>query len=490
MGDRLRSYRGKRDPSASPEPAGAERAAAPERPADAPPRFVVQEHDARRLHWDLRLEHDGVAVSWALPRGVPPDPGRNHLAVHTEDHPLEYLEFAGEIPAGQYGAGTMRIWDQGTYEAEKFRADEVIATFHGERMSGRYALFRTHGDQWMIHRMDPPEPGREAPPERVEPMLARLAGLPRDDGRWAYEVKWDGVRAIAFADHGRVRLQARRGADITSRYPEVRGIGRDLGAHEAVLDGEIVAFDEDGRPDFGRLQTRMHLADERALRHRLRDTPVQYVVFDLLFLDGHPTTALPYTERRRLLAELDLNGAAWRTPAHHVGDGEAMLAATREQGLEGVVAKRVDAAYEPGRRSTAWLKVKNVHRQELLIGGWMPGEGARRGRLGALLVGYWDVTPEEAEKRGEPQRLRYAGRVGTGFTERTLEDLGERLAPLERSAPPFDAQRLPRRARFVEPRLVADVEFREWTHTRTLRAPSFKGLVEDRDPSEVVAEGA
>ena len=200
MPDRLDRYREKRDPVTTPEPDGS---VVPARAADQPPRFVVQEHHARRLHWDLRLEHDGVLASWAVPRGIPPGPERNHLAVRTEDHPLEYLEFHGEIPAGQYGAGTMTIWDRGTYETHKFREDEVMVTFHGERLRGKYVLFRTRGDDWMIHRMDPPDdPDRVPMPDRMEPMLARTGPLPADDGRWAYEIKWDGVRAIAFVQGG------------------------------------------------------------------------------------------------------------------------------------------------------------------------------------------------------------------------------------------------------------------------------------------------
>ncbi|HWT24003.1 MAG TPA: DNA polymerase ligase N-terminal domain-containing protein, partial [Solirubrobacteraceae bacterium] len=246
MPDRLRRYREKRDAAATPEPSGdaAQAAGAGRR------RFVVQEHHARRLHWDLRLEHDGVLASWAVPRGIPRTPDRNNLAVRTEDHPLEYLEFHGEIPAGQYGAGTMTIWDRGTFDEHKWRDDEVMVTFHGERVRGRHVLFRTRGDDWMIHRMDPAEdPDREPMPERLEPMLATTGPLPPDDDRWAYEIKWDGVRAVAFVDAGRLRLQARSGRDVTSRYPELRPLGEALAGREVIVDGEVVAF-EDGRPSF------------------------------------------------------------------------------------------------------------------------------------------------------------------------------------------------------------------------------------------------
>jgi bifunctional non-homologous end joining protein LigD len=478
MGDSLKSYRARRDFGRTAEPAGGRpqaEAAADAREGERP-RFVVQEHHARSLHWDLRLEHDGALASWAVPKGIPPDPARNHLAVRTEDHPLEYLDFHGEIPAGEYGAGTMRIWDSGTYEPHKFRDDEVMVTFHGERLHGRYVLFRTRGKDWMIHRMDPPEdPGREPMPEHVKPMLARSGPLPREDGRWAYEIKWDGVRAIGYADGGRLRLESRNGNDITPRYPELRELGRALGARDAILDGEVVAFEADGRPSFQRLQGRMHLTSEHAVRRLAEREPVTYVIFDLLFLDGHSLMDEPYLERRERLLALELDGRTWQTPAHHVGDGAALLQAARDQGLEGILAKRVDCPYTPGRRSSAWVKVKNVRQANVVIGGWLPGEGNRSGRIGALLVGYHD--------EGE---LRYAGRVGTGFTARELERLQRLLEPLERDSSPFAGRQPPRGAHFVEPRLVAQVDYGEWTRTRTLRHPVYKGLRDDVAPEDVV----
>src|SRR5688500_15683382 len=294
MADNLDSYRAKRDFSATPEPAGA-----PEPGSEGALRFVVQEHHARALHWDLRLEHDGTLASWAVPKGIPPDPRRNNLAVRTEDHPLEYLDFHGEIPKGEYGAGTMKIWDRGTYELHKWRDKEVMVTFHGERVRGRYVLFRTDEKNWMIHRMDPPEdPDREPMPDKIEPMLARTGPLPREDHGWAYEIKWDGVRAIAYIDGGRLRLAARSGRDITGRYPELRGRGRALAGHEAIVDGEVVAFGPEGRPSFQRLQSRMHLTSEHTVRRLSESDPVSYIVFDLLWLDGHSLLELGYAERR------------------------------------------------------------------------------------------------------------------------------------------------------------------------------------------------
>jgi bifunctional non-homologous end joining protein LigD len=473
MAEKLGAYRSKRDFKRTSEPAGGAEGAAEGL------RFVVQEHDATRLHWDLRLEHDGALASWALPRGIPDHPKENRLAVRTEDHPLEYLEFEGVIPKGEYGAGTMEIFDRGTYEAEKWRDKEVIAVFHGERVQGRYALFHTRGNDWMIHRMDPPaDPAAEPMPDRIDPMKARTGKLPKDDSGWGHEIKWDGIRTIAFCDVGHMTLQGRNFSDFTPRYPEVRGLGRAIGGHRVVLDGEIVAFDPEGKPSFERLQARMHLASDSAVRRRMKDIPVTYVAFDLLWLDGHSTWGLAYEERRKLLEQLELDGPSWRTPAYHRGDGAALLEASRAQGLEGIVAKRLDSTYEPGKRSGAWVKVKNVFRQEFVIGGHTAGEGGRSASIGALAVGYY--------RDGE---LTYAGKVGTGFTQSMLATLKRELKPLGRDTSPFDGRQPPRGTRFVEPRLVAEIEFREWTRSGTLRAPSFKGLRDDVEPQDVVREG-
>ncbi|WCB94259.1 ATP-dependent DNA ligase [Baekduia alba] len=487
----LEEYARKRDFGATPEPAGDASGDA----GGGAPRFVIQEHSATRLHWDLRLEHDGALASWAIPNGLPWAAKDNRVAVHTEDHPLEYLEFHGEIPKGSYGAGTMTIWDRGTYEVLKWDAGKKVeVALHGERVTGQYALFPIGPDpkDWMIHRMGAPATdgwvlGTEPMPTTLVPMLAKPGPVPsaREDPHWAYEIKWDGVRAVVFSEPGRMRFVTRNGNDVTARYPELARMNRALSMHRVVLDGEVVAFDADGRPSFGALQGRMHLVRESAVKRLAKENPVTYMAFDLLWLDGASLMGRPYHERRATLRALLADGERWQVPDHVVGGGTQLLAATREQGLEGVVAKRVDSPYEPGRRGGAWRKIKNTNRQELVIGGWLPGEGRRRERIGALLVGV-----RESSADGEP--LRFAGRVGTGFTEAELDRLAGLLGPLVRETSPFDvvpkAVKIPREAVWVEPELVAEVEFVEWTREGVLRAPSYKGLREDKPATLVVRE--
>jgi bifunctional non-homologous end joining protein LigD len=479
---RLQSYRAKRDFATTPEPAP-EPETAPE--TAAPLRFVIHEHHARRLHWDLRLERDGALASWAVPKGLPPAPGENHLAVAVEDHPLEYLDFEAEIPKGQYGAGSIAIWDSGTYECLKWEPRKIEVALHGHRLDARYALFPIDaGEQpknWLIHRMDPAaDPGAEPMPARIAPMLARAGSLPKDDGDWAFEVKWDGVRAIAYSQPGELRLESRNLNDITDSFPELLGLNAALGSHSAVLDGEIVAFDGDGRPSFATLQRRMHAASRAQARKLAQDTPVTYVIFDLLWLDGHSLMSEPYSERRARLAALALGGESWQIPDHVVGEGRALLAATAEQHLEGVVGKRLDSTYLPGARTRDWVKVKTLARQELVVGGWMAGKGKRRQSIGALLLGVHDADGA----------LRYAGRVGSGFSEEDLRGLAAMLAPLGRPDSPFTAgERPPREAIFCEPRVVVEVEFSAWTSAGSLRHPVYVGVREDKPAEQVVREG-
>ncbi|HEY1854433.1 MAG TPA: DNA ligase D [Solirubrobacterales bacterium] len=485
-GEAARSeYERKRDFGKTEEPAPRKRKSGARKGAKPKPRFVVQEHSARRLHWDLRLEHDGAAASWAVPNGIPMDPDQNRKAIRTEDHPLEYLTWEGEIPKGEYGAGTMRVWDSGTFELEKWSDEKVMAAFEGERLRGRYAIFRAGKSDrdWMIHRIDPPEREADPFPEAVVPMLAKLAPLPASDEEWAVEVKWDGVRAIAYCQPGRLELQTRNLNTVTDSYPEVRRLSRQIGARDAVLDGELVAFDEQGRPSFERLQQRIHQTSDAVVRRRMKSHPVTYVIFDLLYLDGRNLMDEPYSARRELLQGLGLEGESWQTPGNSVGHAEELLAAAAERDLEGIVLKRLDSRYVPGKRTGAWLKVKNLGRQEFVIGGWLPGEGRRKGTLGALLLGYRDP---DGDSSGE---LRYAGKVGTGFSEGDLRELLERLRPLARRSSPF-GRRGPRAAHYVEPALVAEVSYRELTADGMIRHGSFKGLREDKPAAEVELERA
>jgi bifunctional non-homologous end joining protein LigD len=479
--DPLEEYNAKRDFAATPEPAGA---AGPSDATEPAARFVVQQHSARAMHWDLRLERDGVLPSWAVPKGIPLDPRENHLAVRTEDHPLEYLAFAGDIPEGEYGGGSMNVWDHGTYETFEWTDKKVVVALHGQRVEGRYALFRTGREgrerDWMIHRMDPPaDPTAELMPETLAPMLATAATSRPTRGEWAYELKWDGIRAVAFVAGGRVRFQNRKERDITARYPELRALGRALGSTRAILDGEIVSFNpETGRPDFHRLQQRMHVDGEHRIRKLSQELPATYIAFDLVWLDGHSLADTPYEERRAALLALDLRGPNWQCPPHEVGDGAATTEVSARYGLEGVVAKALRSSYEAGRRSASWLKIKPGMRQELVVGGWMPGERGRAGSVGSLLVGHYDSDGD----------LVYAARVGSGLAQADITYLDATLPEMERSTSPFTKGVVPRGARFVEPRLVAEVRFTEWTPGGGLRQPVFLGLRSDVDPASVRRE--
>ncbi|MCZ4497009.1 MAG: ligD [Thermoleophilia bacterium] len=361
MARSLASYQSKRDFEATPEPAGGRRT----RKARAP-RFVVQEHSATAMHWDLRLEHDGVLLSWAVPKGVPLVPGEQRLAVRTEDHPLEYLDFEGEIPEGSYGAGSMSIWDHGTYELEELADDKVHMRLAGGRARGRYVLVRTRVDprgkeQWLLRRLDPPDdPDREPLPERIEPMpLPRAERLPRPARAWAFEVDWGGRRALVYGSGGRIRVTDRAGADITDHFPELVRLGRALGAHDVVLDGELVVLDAAGRPHVGPVHARIAATSGSSIRAQAKESPATFVAFDLLHLDGHDLRDQPYEERRRLLGLLLERGEHWQVPEHHVGEGRELLDGAQRLGLPGVVAKRLGSTYHPARSSDRpdWVRV-------------------------------------------------------------------------------------------------------------------------------------
>ncbi|WP_420363515.1 ATP-dependent DNA ligase [Curtobacterium aetherium] len=521
MQDRLSTYRAKRDATRTPEPVPQ---ASPTVRTDGTPTFVIQEHHATRDHYDFRLEHDGVLVSWALPKGEPTDPGANHLAVQTEDHPLEYGGFEGIIPAGEYGGGTVTIWDDGTYELEKWReGEEVIVTLHG-RTNGvrRLALLHTRGRgrsggeaNWLIHRtkdqptasgsgaderatagrgsgrasgradasarIDRAASAATAPDERRTMQASLRTGEPAlDPEHWAFEMKWDGVRALATVRDGTVRLRSRNGNDLTDQYPELQELAERAGV-DGVFDGEVVALDARGRPSFQLLQDRMGLTKPREVAAARRETPVHLFLFDVLEADGHELTRLGYTARREALATVVDPGGAIQVPPESTGDLAAAVEASRARGLEGVVAKKRSSRYVEGRRSESWLKLKHHATQEVVVGGWKPGAGRREGGIGSLLLG---IPGDEG--------LEYVGKVGTGFTDRDLDAIADVLGAIGRDDSPFvDVPRADARdVHWVAPERVAEVEFAEWTGDGRLRQPSWRGWRSDKAPDDVVLERA
>jgi bifunctional non-homologous end joining protein LigD len=482
--DPLATYRAKRDPARTAEPVPAAGQPLPEGADDT---FVVQEHHTprgrtgERVHWDLRLERDGVLKSWAVPKGPPLEPDENRLAVPTEDHPLEYASFAGEIASGEYGGGQVTIWDAGRYETEKWDDRHIIVRFDGTRLSGRYVLFPLKDGAWNLKRLDP-APSRLPPrldPARFTPMLAVPAELPDDDTGWGYEFKWDGVRAVGYVQGGELALRSRKAVDLTDRYPELGPLPDALAAHDVVVDGEIVALDARGRPDFGALQPRMHRTGGAEVRRMAAAAPVTYLVFDLLALDGEDLLDLPYAQRRERLDALHLTGHRWSETPWFRGGGTGVAEASRENGLEGMVAKRLDSPYRPGVRGPEWRKVKNIRTQSVVVGGWRPGQGRRAGTVGSLLVG---VPDDEG-------RLVYVGHVGTGFTDRDLRDLQGMVTA--RKTSPFDGalpREVTRDAHWVEAELVGEVAYAVWTADGRLRHPAWRGLRDDLEPEDVVVE--
>jgi bifunctional non-homologous end joining protein LigD len=464
----LDEYRRKRRPDRTPEPFGSKRK------KGTAPRFVIQRHDARNLHYDFRLERNGALASWAVPKGVPLQRGERRLAVHVEDHPLEYGDFEGVIPAGEYGAGTVEIWDRGTYELlEEKRNGGLTVRLFGERLDGVWALIPAHLDgkekNWLIFRKDGAATGASG--QGYWPMLATSAdSLPESEG-WTYEPKWDGYRAIVTIAGGEATLTSRRGNDLTERFREAaKAAERGVRSSDAVVDGEIAALDDNGRSRFSLLQQG---AGTLAL-----------VLFDVLEIDGDPVLEGPLSERRKRLEALvdSSKGGIFVSP--QFDDGRALLRAARDQGIEGVVAKKLDSSYQPGRRSTDWRKVKVRASQEVVVVGYTKGQGRRSHSFGALVVAVHEAGG-----------LRWAGNVGTGYSDDEIERLLRLLRPLElKTTPLAEEPKMPRVRRgevvWVEPKLVAQVEFVEWTHDGRLRAPVYLGLREDKTPEEVRREPA
>lgn len=507
---RLARYRSMRDPEATPEPFTGT--------SGTGNTFVIQEHHASRLHFDFRLEHEGVLVSWALPKGVPESGGKNHLAVQTEDHPLDYATFEGIIPKGQYGAGEVTIWDHGTYELEKWiNGREVIATLTGAEGGGlggakKFALIHTgrgqgrdSEGQWLIHLMDKdhhtfhPRKGpaedegpdeapdvREAEPapavraEGFSPMMATSGTAADLNGSdWQFELKWDGVRALIVADDRKIRILSRNGNDVTATYPELTA--RTCWPEQPfVADGEIIAVGPSGRPDFGLLQGRMKLTRAADVAKARAEIPVRLMLFDLLSDGGEDLRRLPYAQRRQRLEDFPLTPSCPVELSPILNERiEHILESAQELGLEGVMAKRTDSRYVSGQRTRTWIKIKLERTQEVVVGGWRPGKGGRQSSVGSLLVGIPDGN-----------KLRYVGRVGSGFSTRELLELRQKMDHLARTTSPFDGVPAEdaRDAHWVAPRLVGEVTFGEWTGSGKLRHPVWRGWRLDKTAEEVVPE--
>jgi bifunctional non-homologous end joining protein LigD len=470
MSEKLREYERKRTRSRTPEPFTSKRGGRKHDPI-----FVVQRHDARRLHYDFRLELNGALASWAVPKGVPLEPGQRALAVHVEDHPLDYATFEGEIPAGNYGAGTVEIWDTGTFELlEEKRDGGLTVRLHGKRLEGTWTLIPAHLDgnekNWLLLRKHD-ELDRQVRND-YRPMLATLTEqLPHGDD-WTFEIKWDGYRALGYVRNGEAKLLSRNGNDLTQRFPEVaKALEKATRSPTCVVDGEVCALDDQGRPSFSAMQQ--------------GGKTLVYAVFDVLEVDGVPVVDLPLHERRKRLDALlnvKTKGAQLVQISAQFADGDALLEAAKQQRLEGVMAKKLDSRYCEGRRTRDWLKVKTRGRQEFVVVGYTRGEGRRANSFGSLVLATY-----------ESGRLRWVGNVGTGFTEKTIRELLAKLEPLRvEKAPLAEVPKMPRVRKddivWVEPRLVAEVEFVEFTHDGHLRAPSFQGLRDDKDARDVHRE--
>jgi bifunctional non-homologous end joining protein LigD len=470
----LREYQRKRDPQKTSEPFTSSR----RRRRGRGPLFVVQRHDARRLHYDFRLERDGALASWAVPKGVPLEPGQQHLAVHVEDHPLDYATFEGEIPKGEYGAGTVEIWDTGTYElVEEKRDGGLTVRLHGDRLEGTWALVpaKLSGDpkNWLLIRKREDGAAPASAHRRYAPMLATLEdekNMPQGEG-WEFEIKWDGYRIVTRVAGGDAELRTRKDQDYTERFENVaKELVKALKTPDCAVDGEVCALDEEGRPSFS------------AMQQRKPGTPVVYYLFDLLEVDGEPIVDRPLSERRERLEKLLDRRNRTVMLSESFDDGAALMQAARERKLEGVVAKRLDSRYQPGKRTRDWLKFKAHYEQEFVIAGYTRGKGRRANAFGSLVLAVYGADG-----------LEYVGNVGTGFDETEIERLLKKLRPLERKPPPFaQVPKLPRVRKgdvvWVEPRLVAEVSFVEWTHDGRLRAPVYQGLREDKEPEEVRRE--
>jgi len=502
----LKKYREKRSFTRTPEPAG-------KSGARTTGSFVVQRHSARRLHYDFRLEVAGTLKSWAVPKGPPLADGEKRLAIHVEDHPLEYAKFEGEIPKGNYGAGDVRIWDRGKFETEgtdpaetQIANGEIKFILNGTRLQGRYVLVKLRHSQrkneWLFIRKPastqiapapvvPAAPAASVPrsrkssavfnpatlpgarrapmPSSITVALATLEEKPFSDNAWLFEIKWDGARAVVWAQDNEVIVRSRSHRDITREYPELRDFARRLSAREAIVDGEVVALDETGRSDFKKIQQRFGVINPSP--SLLSSIPVVYYAFDILYCDGYDLRSVPLIERKNLLQRLLQPTDTIRYSDHQIGKGIELFEIAKQRGLEGLIAKRIDSEYTAGR-SRLWIKIKIVHDLDVVIAGWTAPRRTRD-HFGALLMGLY---------RGKDPH--FVGSVGTGFDSELLAEIHARLEKFVVHKSPFkDPPSLKEKITWVEPKLVARVKYGDWTSEQRLRQPVFLGLLEDRDPS-------
>jgi bifunctional non-homologous end joining protein LigD len=528
----LKEYARKRKFENTPEPAPAEL-----EPAERTQgRLFIQRHDATRLHYDLRLEIGGTLKSWAVPKGPSQVPLSKQLAMHVEDHPLSYGDFEGNIPKGNYGAGSVMLWDYGSFEvlkdgdgeAQLARGDLKFHA-HGQKMKGEFALVlmkgRGKGNEWLLIKKrdefadedydiealaysvktgrtqeeiaqdipaqkkksaagkkkaaglkpeDLPNAKKASMPANIEPMLATLADRPPEGSKWVYEIKWDGVRAICYIEDGRLRMLSRNGNSFDRQYPELSVIPRQVAADTAIIDAEIAVLDEQGRSRFGLIQPRIHQTNANEVAQLARKTPVKMFAFDLLYWNGYDLRNTPLLDRKRALAEIVTPGERIQVSEHFTVKGDEILEAARQMGLEGVIAKEANSKYEP-KRSRCWLKLKVTGQQEFVICGYTHGE---RSTFSSLVLGVYD--------EGE---LKFAGCVGTGFNDQTLTQIWKKLKPLETTKNPFGKRiDVLRGVTWVEPKLLCEVKFTEWTRDGRLRAPVFIRLRDDKNAEEVVRE--
>lgn len=458
--EQLESYEKKRDFSKTPEPVA--------RVIDGSGNnFVVHRHHASHLHYDLRLEKDGVLKSWAVPRGMPPHPGIKRLAVQTEDHPLEYLTFDGKIPKGQYGAGEMWIYALGKYQITKDKKDGFYFRLSSKEMTGEYRIYKIQKDkEWLLERVD--EPQVNYLQQEIEPMLSDTTSKPPRGGDYVYEVKWDGIRALISVEEGKVRIRTRNQNDVTAQFPELHVVEKAFRANCGLFDAEIVCLDKSGKPSFKQVINRLMASGETNIQKLSKSNPVYCYLFDCLYLDGRPLINETLLKRKEWLADAVKPDTPYRV-SEFVEDGEALLEAAREHQLEGIMAKRADGKYVPGKRSDAWLKIKIRNTRECVIIGYNEGKGNRSDAFGGLHI---------AERDGA--ELVYRGKVGSGFDDATVKEIFKQLKKLKETKKPIPQKVLDEKvSKWVEPKLVAEISYASLTPDKNYREPVFIRLRPD-----------